>query len=111
MPLPLGEGSLVPALGFEPRPRRVLKARPLPVGLSGRDGLIGTPGPIRTDTAFLLREMPPTGWATGAWRWCHDKGSNLDLPHTKGLSCRLNDHGEKWCPRRRFERASSRLQG
>src|ERR1700722_10379691 len=53
---------------------------------------IGAPGGIRTHTALLLREMPPAGWATGAW--CSPQASILPFVLTKDVSCRMSEESE-----------------
>src|SRR5437763_9464954 len=46
---------------------------------SVRRHLIGTPGRIRTCTVLLLREPPPTGWATGACRTTENGRQTTDV--------------------------------
>jgi hypothetical protein len=92
----------------------LLRRPPLPIGLPARTrgrlrtctvrrlrpglfrlgyaGEIGAPGEIRTRTALVLSEMPPTNWATGAW--CSLQASIL-LPPTYQVGALPNELRER----------------
>lgn len=56
----LCDPPVVRAAGFEPAPERILRARPLPIGLR----TVGATGRIRTDTDQFLRLAPlPLGYS------------------------------------------------
>ena len=133
MPLPLGEGSLVRAGRFElpmtpgfklGRSRRFATPANWCRWSDSNDhcprfeggdscrlvcmGEIGAPRGIRTPILLLLRELPlPIGLpAHGAMT--RDRTLICSLPKSRPA---IERSRRKWCPRRRFERASSRLQG
>jgi hypothetical protein len=58
----------------------------------------GAPGEIRTRTALVLSEMPPTNWATGAWTSLQAL-LLLPPPYQSGALPNEQEHdSEKACP-------------
>ena len=66
MPLPLGEGSENWCAAQDSNLQHAALEAAASTNWATR-AKNGAPGEIRTRTALVLSEMPPTNWATGAW--------------------------------------------